>query len=188
MRSSMPAARARVQRPIRCPGRSSSRSSTTARGVNGSRDGRRARLGRDARAGRVVRRRGGGRPPAEGGYRVRARLPVEGRIDPRRCRRRSGARPRRASPTILGKQEDIEVVGEAADGIEAVSLARELRPDVVLMDIRMPGRDGMEATRELAARAARNARADADHFRPERVRLRGDEGRSKRLPAQGRPP
>jgi DNA-binding NarL/FixJ family response regulator len=50
---------------------------------------------------------------------------------------------------ILDEQEDIEVVGEAADGLEAVAKARELRPHLVLMDVRMPGRDGLEATREL---------------------------------------
>ena len=52
--------------------------------------------------------------------------------------------------TILDAQADIEVIGEAADGRQAVSLARDLRPDVCLFDIRMPHMDGLEATRALA--------------------------------------
>jgi DNA-binding NarL/FixJ family response regulator len=54
---------------------------------------------------------------------------------------------------LLDAQPDIEVVGEADDGGEAVAQARRLRPDVILMDIRMPGMDGLAATREIAADA-----------------------------------
>jgi DNA-binding NarL/FixJ family response regulator len=56
---------------------------------------------------------------------------------------------RRGLRTFLEVQDDIEVVAEAGDGREGVALAEELRPDVVLMDVKMPGGDGIEALRKL---------------------------------------
>ena len=56
---------------------------------------------------------------------------------------------------LILERHGIEVVGEAADGDEAVALTEQLRPDVVLMDVRMPGTDGVDATRRLAGNSAR---------------------------------
>jgi DNA-binding NarL/FixJ family response regulator len=57
---------------------------------------------------------------------------------------------------LLSRKPDIEVVGQASDGAEALHLVEALDPDVVLMDIRMPGMDGVEATRQLVARQTRS--------------------------------
>jgi len=71
---------------------------------------------------------------------------------------------------LLGTQPDFTVVGTACDGTEAVQVCRELSPDVVLMDVRMPGMDGIEATRLLAGPAGEGPRVlilttfDLDHY------------------------
>ena len=78
---------------------------------------------------------------------------------------------------ILSSEPDIEVVGEAEDGAAAIARCAELSPDVVLMDVRMPGVDGIQATRAGHRGRRSAAGAGADDVRPRRVRLRRAAGR-----------
>jgi DNA-binding NarL/FixJ family response regulator len=90
---------------------------------------------------------------------------------------------------ILGAA-GIPVVAEAADGQEAVAAVLKHRPDVVLMDIRMPEMDGLEATRQILAARPGPGQPDhhPHHVRLRPVRLRRAQRRCQRLPAQGRHP
>jgi signal transduction histidine kinase len=90
---------------------------------------------------------------------------------------------------LLGTQADFTVVGTAADGAEALQVCRDRHPDVVLMDVRMPTMDGVEATARLTAEASDGPVPRVvilTTFRPRRPRLRRAQRRCQRLPAQGR--
>ena len=94
---------------------------------------------------------------------------------------------RRGLEMVLESEPDIELVGEASDGAEAVEKAGETLPDVVLMDIRMPRSSGIEACRALKDVVAQREDRHADDQRRGRGPVRGDPRGRERLPAQGHP-
>ena len=152
----------------------------------------RPRRGRDGRAGRRLRRHARAGPAASGGWEVMATLrdckaPVAA-VTVRVVLADDQALLRKGFRMILEAEDGIEIVGEAADGSDAVRLVELYRPDVVLMDVRMPVLDGIEATRAITTSAAgeRDPGPDPHHLRPRRVRLQRAACRGQRLPAQGR--
>ena len=84
---------------------------------------------------------------------------------------------RRGLEMVLEEEDDIELVGEAGDGAEAVDMAAELLPDVVLMDVRMPKRSGIEACRAIKDVAPAREDRHADDQRRGGRPLRRDQGR-----------
>lgn len=88
---------------------------------------------------------------------------------------------------LLDAHPGTDVVGEAANGAEAVRQAAELRPDVVLMDIRMPGVDGIEATRRIVASGGRSRVLMLTTFDLDEYAYGALRAGCQRLPPQGRP-
>jgi DNA-binding NarL/FixJ family response regulator len=125
-------------------------------------------------------------PQPEGGFAVRARLPLAQRpgmtsvlIADDQALVRGGFK------MILEAQEDIDVIGEAENGSHAIAHTRQLCPDVVLMDIRMPGLDGIEATRAITAEDLPSRVLVPTTFDEDRIVYEALKA-GKRLPAQDR--
>ena len=92
---------------------------------------------------------------------------------------------RRGVRLVLEDEPDIEVVGEAGDGLDAVERIVELVPDLVLMDVRMPGVSGIEATRRVRALVPEREGRDPDRVGERRRSVRRGACRRDRLPAEG---
>ena len=90
-------------------------------------------------------------PRDGGGFQVRAELPTRAAVVIRILLADDQALIRSGIRSLLEAEDDIEVVAEAADGRQAVTLAAEHRPDIALVDIQMPVLDGLEATRQIVA-------------------------------------
>jgi DNA-binding NarL/FixJ family response regulator len=96
-------------------------------------------------------------------------------------------RVRQDLKTVLGLVEGLEVIGEAADGLEAVHQAEKLSPDVVLMDLEMPRMDGFEATRQIKDRCLARRVVALTVYGDDSVRSRADRAGADAFVEKGTP-
>ena len=94
---------------------------------------------------------------------------------------------RRGFKSLLSGEPDLEVVGEASNGLQAIEMCRRLEPDLILMDVRMPEMDGITATRRIKEEQPGVGVLDGDDAREPRLPPRSPRRRRRRIRAQGRP-